>query len=70
MPAVVKPIHSLWHQVIGFLFIAFGVIFGSKSIHYYRNGETLQLVVAGGCTVLMLGYGLSSFLKARRISRS
>jgi len=70
VPAVVKPIHSLWHQVIGFLFITFGVIFGSKAIHYYRTGEGVQLFIAGACTVLMLGYGLSSFLKARKISRS
>ena len=70
VPAVIKPVHSLWHQVIGFLFISFGIIFGGKAIHYYRSGEGVQLFVAGACTVIMLGYGISSFLKARKISRS
>lgn len=70
VPAVIKPVHSLWHQVIGFLFISFGVIFGAKAIHYYRSGEGVQFFVAAVCTLIMLGYGLSSFLRARKISRS
>ncbi|SPE36206.1 conserved hypothetical protein [Candidatus Sulfopaludibacter sp. SbA3] len=70
IPAIIKPVHSLWHQVIGFLFISFGVIFGAKAIHYYRTGQGVQLFFAAACTVMMLGYGLSSFLRARKISRS
>lgn len=70
VPAVVKPVHSLWHQVIGFLFMSFGIIFGAKAVHYYRSGLGVQCFVAGACTLLMFGYGLSSFLRARKISRS
>ena len=70
LPAVIKPVHSLWHQVIGFLFFSFGVIFGAKAIHYYRTGQGVQLFFAAACTFIMLGYGASSFLKARKISRS
>lgn len=70
VPAVVKPVHSLWHQVIGFLFCCFGIIFGAKTIHYYRTGQGVQLFFGAICTLIMLGYGASSFLRARRISRS
>ncbi len=70
VPAVIKPVHSLWHQVIGFLFFSFGIIFGTKAIHYYRTGEGVQLFISAACTLIMLGYGASSFLKARKISRS
>ena len=70
IPAVIKPVHSLWHQVIGFLFLSFGIIFGAKAIHYYRTGQGVQCFIAVSCTLIMLGYGASSFLRARKISRS
>lgn len=70
IPAVIKPVHSLWHQVMGFLFMSFGVIFGFKAYRYYESGLGVQFFVAGVCTLIMLGYGASSFLRARKISRS
>jgi hypothetical protein len=70
VPAVVKPMHSLWNEVIGFLFCSFGVIFGGKTIIYMRHGDTARTFIAGCCTLLMAWYGISSFLRARKISRS
>ncbi|MDR3702700.1 MAG: hypothetical protein P4L56_23850 [Candidatus Sulfopaludibacter sp.] len=70
VPAVIKPVHSLWHQIIGFLFFSFAIIFGAKTVHYYRTGEGVQLFISASCTLIMLGYGASSFFKARKISRS
>lgn len=70
VPAVVKPIHSLWHQVIGFLFMVLAILCGSRGIHYYRTGEPVQLFVSASCTAILLWYGLTSLLKARKISRS
>jgi hypothetical protein len=70
IPAIIKPVHSLWHQVIGFLFMSFGIIFGAKAIHYYKSGEGVQFFVSASCTLMMLGFGLSSFLRSRKISRS
>jgi hypothetical protein len=80
VPAVLKPARTLWNQLIGFLFLSFGAIFGLKTAHYamdYRKagpaggtGELIRLAMAGFCTFVMLWYGVSSFLRARRISRS
>jgi len=70
VPAVIKPVHSLWHQVIGFLFLALAVICGFRSVHFYRAGEWVQLAFIAIGTLLLLFYGVSSFLKARKISRS
>jgi hypothetical protein len=80
VPAVLKPARTLWNQLIGFLFLSFGVIFGFKTMHYamdYRKagptggtGELIRLAMAGFCTFVMICYGVSSFLRARRISRS
>ena len=70
VPAAVKPIHTLWHEVIGFLFLTLAV-FGTYKA--WRNAATLgpgRLIILGIFIVVMAGYGVSSFLKARRISRS
>jgi hypothetical protein len=70
LPAVVKPLHSLWNEVIGFLFCSFGAIFGFKAVSYLRNGDTPRALVAVACTLLMAWFGVTSFLRARKISRS
>lgn len=79
-PAVIKPARVLWNQFIGFLFLCFGVIFGFKTVHLAMQygkagpidgmGEFWRLVISGGCTAIMLGFGAASFLRAHRISRS
>jgi hypothetical protein len=70
VPAVVKPLHSLWNEVIGFLFCSFAAIFGFKAISYLREGDNGRMFIAACCTIIMAWYGVSSFLRARKISRS
>ena len=70
VPAAVKPMHSLWHQILGFIFF----VFAAGGISYVvRKSATLgpaQLVIIIPLIVVTTGYSVSSFLKARRISRS
>jgi len=80
VPAVLKPARTLWNEVIGFLFICFAVIFGFKALRLYQDfarapsaesGDELgRLIIAGFCTLLMLYFGVTSFMRARKISRS
>lgn len=80
VPAVVKPARILWNEVIGFVFLCLGVIFGSKTGQLYfamdsaaandRTAAVGRVALAGFCTVLMLWFGITSFLRARKISRS
>jgi hypothetical protein len=73
MPAVIKPLHTLWNEVIGFLFLSFAVIFGGYAVRYYvrgGDGDGARLIIAAFCTLLMAWFGISSFLRARKISRS
>ena len=80
VPAVVKPARTLWNQFIAFLFFSFAIIFGIRAarlaLEFSRgpapddSGFMLRLIVAIACTVLMLGFGVSSLLRARKISRS
>ena len=75
-----KPARTLWNEFIGFLFLCFAVIFGFKTAHLAMDyakadpanamPELWRLLVAGFCTLLMAGFGISSFIRARRISRS
>jgi hypothetical protein len=79
-PAVIKPARTLWNEVIGFIFICLAVPFGGKAIRLYldyaaapdheKGGAMVRLALAGFCTVLMAWFGVTSFLRARRISRS
>jgi hypothetical protein len=70
LPAAVKPVHSLWHEIIGFIFLMFAV--GGIS-YIVRKSATIgpaQLVIIIPLILITAGYSISSFLKARRISRS
>ena len=75
VPGVVRPMRVLWHEIIGFLFIVLAVIFGSSAIRNYRLLQTeeislLKLAVSFFLPVLMAYFGITSFLRARKISRS
>jgi hypothetical protein len=80
VPAIVKPMHALWNEVIGFLFLSFAAGFGFKTLAYLRSylqappatagSEFLRVAMAGFFTLVMAWFGVSSFLRARKISRS
>ena len=77
---MLKPARTLWNEVIGFLFLCFAVLFGFKAGRIYMDfadapaaeatGHLVRLITSGFCTLLMLYFGITSFLRARKISRS
>jgi hypothetical protein len=80
VPAVVKPARILWHEVIGFVFLSIGVICGFRTVHLYGDYSSaapaesgtafFRLAVTIPFTLMMLYFGITSFLRARKISRS
>jgi uncharacterized protein YacL len=75
MPGVMRPLRVLWHEVIGFIFIVLAVIFASSAIRNYHLLQSeeisiLRMIVSFFLPVLMAYFGITSFLRARRISRS
>ncbi len=67
IPGVIKPLHILWNQVIGFVFIVLAAVFGYRVM---RGNESPGLRIVGGAFVLLIGwYGVSSFWRARKISK-
>ena len=80
VPAVLKPARTLWNEVIGFVFFCLAVYCGSGMVRAYLQlggappdqvaGHVFRLVLSASATVLMLYFGVTSFLRARKISRS
>jgi hypothetical protein len=70
IPAVIKPARTLWNEVIGFFFLCLGTIFGFAAVRAAINHDALRAWGGGLCTLLMAWYGVGSFLRARKISRS
>ena len=70
VPAAFKPVHSLWHEILGFVFMVFGFLALWRVIHNPAALGPMQMAILLIFSVVMILYGVSSFLKARRISRS
>jgi uncharacterized membrane protein len=70
LPAAVKPVHSLWHEVMGSVFLGFAAIATFWVVRHSAAIGPGQLALIIPLVLLTAGYGISSFLKARRISRS
>ena len=70
VPAAVKPVHSLWHEIIGFVFLVFAALAAWKVFRHSDTMGPVQLLLIVPLIVVTASYGISSFLKARRISRS
>ncbi len=75
LPGVIKPLHTLWNELLGFVFILFAVMLVRPVWRGYQelNGDPAQFVkflLSAFFFLTMLGFGLHAFWKARRISRS
>ncbi len=78
LPGVIKPLHALWNEIIGFLFLAIAVFMIRPTWKAYQKltagGDQGEAIVGliGGAGLLLVGliFGLHGFWKARRISKS
>ena len=65
----------VWNQVIGFLFLVlalWSVPHGVRTVREFDGeiGSIFRLALSVLFTALMAGYGIFSFLRARKISKS
>lgn len=75
LPGVIKPLHALWNELLGFLFLALALMLIRPVWRNYHEigGDPAQFVkflLSAIFFLTMLGFGLHAFWKARRISRS
>jgi len=60
-------LRQLWHEVIGFLFLALAFAGASTMLREWRSGTNSRLLLAAGFTVMMAYFGLTSFRSARKV---
>jgi hypothetical protein len=70
LPAAVKPLHSLWHEVLGFIFLVFAGLGAWRVWRHSGDMAPAQFILVVIFIAVMAAYGISSVRKARRISRS
>jgi hypothetical protein len=70
VPAAVKPLHSLWHELLGFIFLLFAIVGGFRMWREAGNMSPIRFALVGFFVLVMAVYGILSIIKARRISRS
>ncbi len=71
VPGVIRPIHILWNQVIGFFFLVLAALPVPSAIRQIHDPESYpRLILIIPFTLVMGAFGISSFLKARKITRS
>jgi len=60
---------QLWHEVIGFTFLALAVIAVPAVIKEWNGESKARLAMAGIFVLTMIYFGITSFLKARKSTR-
>ena len=66
VPEVVRPARVIWNQVIGAIFLLFAFSFFSYAGMHRENPAGVVFGILLGC--VMAFFGVTSFLKARRIA--
>ena len=75
LPQIIKPIRTLWNEIIGFVFLCLATIPVPRTFHHWQQyNETGEGLFRLALSVLFIGlmasFGIHSFLRARKISRS
>jgi hypothetical protein len=75
IPGIARPMRVLWNEVIGFVFISLALLPMPRlwSIYQKYDGQTESMVRMGTTllfVLIMLYFGIGSFLRAKKISRS
>jgi hypothetical protein len=68
-PAIIKPARTLWNEVIGFIFFCLAVPFAVRCYTFARVADGRWIPLAGVSAFLMF-FAVTSFWRARKISRS
>ena len=74
VPGVIKPLRVLWNEMIGFAFLVFAVVAGGSAFRARQTGDgsadsTGRIILAGFFALTLACFGITSFLRARKINR-
>jgi choline-glycine betaine transporter len=72
LPGLVRPLHVLWNEIIGFIFLVLAafILFSTVRRPHDNPGSFIMMLFGIGFGLMLVYFGLSSFRRARKISRS
>jgi hypothetical protein len=75
VPGIIKPLRTLWNEMMAFLFIAGAVLFGSAAYREHVKVEAGKssvwlVMLPAFAGFVFLVFGIQSYFKARKISKS
>jgi hypothetical protein len=75
LPGIMKPLRVLWNEIIAFFFFVMAVVALPATYRAIRdfNGELDvlgRIFLTGTFALVMGGYGVYSFVRARKIGKS
>jgi hypothetical protein len=75
LPGVIRPLRALWNEIIGFIFLCLALVPLPRLYRQWREfeetGSGLSGLVTLLCFVIVMGiFGVHSFLRARKITRT
>ena len=75
LPGIIKPLRALWNELIGFVFLCLAVLPLPRAFRQWQQfnetGEGMSHMALYLCFIVLMGFfGIHSFLRARKISRS
>ena len=75
LPGVIKPLHILWNEIIGFLFVVLAGLAVPSLLRNIRSfagsaEDFFRVLLPVAFVLVMVGFGIGSFRRARKISRS
>jgi hypothetical protein len=75
LPSILKPLRVLWNEIIAFFFFVLAVLSVPSIYRAIRdfNGELDvlgRILLTGTFAAVMAGYGVYSFLRARKINKT
>ncbi len=75
VPGVMKPVRILWNEFIAFVFFALAILAVPSAYRHIKNfdGEPasfFRIALTCAFALIMFVFGIGSFFRARKISRS
>jgi len=76
IPGVLKPLHVLWNEVVGFIFLVLAawvvpsIVRGIREFNPADAGSLFRIGLSILWALIMCYFGVTSFLRARKIKRS
>lgn len=74
LPGIVRPLHSLWNEVLGALFLCFAILLVRPVYKAYQDiaidpAHFIKFLLSLFFCAIMFFFGIQAFWRARRISR-